>query len=375
MRSEVFAEDIEALLARLAGVAGARVVATEAGEIDRIFVTAFSDHDPVSIRRAITAALMSEYALSVAGWRIHVARLRTEADSPPLAIRLHRLHETLAGSSARTVVELQAADETTRFLGAAKGSADPQTRLRLAAEATLHALRPVLVTEDRKAEVEDIIAIRLAGGLVVVVAIKVTGATAATTVGAAVVEDAGEAEAAVGATLDALVKRGARSGRAGGRGMKNRREQLDALRSDYRRLRGSLRPAATPAGASDATGDRGVGASAGNADDRAVTGSSTPVEDTSTGLGDIRPERRGGAMEGRADRAAPPRRGMEDEHFRQLVERHASVDITCRDGYQILRGVILDYGTYSLMVQTSAGRELIFKHAIISVRESDQLPG
>lgn len=369
MKSEVFAEDIEALLVRLAGIAGARVVATDAGEIDRIFVTAFSRYDPASIRRAITSALMSEYALSIAGWRIHVARLRTDEVASPSPMTLQRVAETLSGSSARIVVELQTADGSTRLHGASKGSADAHARLRLAAEATLHALRPVLATEDRKAAVEDITTIQLAGALVVVVAVALTDTgAAAIAVGAAVV-DGGEAEAAVGATLDALDKRGARPAGAGGRSMKDRREQLEALRSDYRRQRGSLHPPAAPADAPAARDEPGP--SAGVVDDQAATGSPTSADDTTLGLRDIRPERHGGAPEVRADRGTPQRRSMEDDHFRRLVERGTPVEITCRDGYHILRGVILEYGTYSLIVQTPAGRELIFKHAIISVRESD----
>lgn len=363
MKSEVFAEDIETLLARLAGVAAARVVATDDGEIDRIFVTASSEHDPSAIRRAITSALMSEYALAVAGWRIHVARLRTdEAVSPALV--LHRLRETRSGATARTAVELRTADGSTRFLGAAKGSADAPSRLRLAAAATLQAVRAMLATEDRKAEVEDITTVRLAGAVVVVITVAVIESGAAVaSVGAAPVAEGGEAEAAVWAALDALGKRGPRDARTGGRGMKSRREQLEALRSDYRRMRGT----------SGNTDPRRPDGLADLPDVPPAAPGQTP-EDTAAGLRDIRPERRGGAAEVRSDRGTPQRRSMEDEHFRVLVEQAAPVEIVCRDGYHLPRAVILEFGTYSLMVQTPAGRELIFKHAIIAVRESDH-PG
>ncbi len=371
MKSEVFAEDIETLLARLTGVAAARVVATDAGEIDRIFVTAFADHDPTSVRRAITSALMSEYALAIAGWRIHVARLRTDQTAPRPGPALHRLHETTSGLYARTTVELQATDGSARLIGAAKGSADAASRLRLAAEATLQALRSILATEDRKAEVEDITTIRFAAGHVVVVALAVSEPAAAVlTVGAAAVTDGGEAEAAVSATLDALGKRGARDGRAGGRGMKSRREQLEALRSDYRRIRGSLRPATPSGDAAEVDQDQDAAAVADDQVAPSVSGPA-PADDTTAGLREIRPERRGGAAEVRADRGGPPRRSMEDDYFRALVDQATPVEITCRDGYQLPRAVILEYGTYSVIVATPSGRELIFKHAIISVRESD----
>ncbi|MGH2349007.1 MAG: RNA chaperone Hfq, partial [bacterium] len=136
---------------------------------------------------------------------------------------------------------------------------------------------------------------------------------------------------------------------------KSRREELEALRSEYRRLRDPVQRVERtdpPAGAAEPPNGGGA-------------------EDTSPGLGEIRPERRGGAMELRTERPGAPRRGMEDEYFRHLADRRIPVDIACRDGYQIAGGFILDYGTYSVMVQSSAGRELLFKHAIISIRESD----
>jgi len=76
--SEVFAEDLEALLEGLEGVAAARVVATDAGEIDRIYVTASAEGDEGKIRQVVAAALMSQYSLAVDGWRIRVARMRQE---------------------------------------------------------------------------------------------------------------------------------------------------------------------------------------------------------------------------------------------------------------------------------------------------------
>ncbi|HEV8354516.1 MAG TPA: hypothetical protein VGR24_10045 [bacterium] len=379
MKSEVFAEDIEVLLARLDGVAGARVVATEAGEIDRIFVTVSAPHDSSAIRRAITAALMSEYALPIAGWRIHVARLRTAERTPPGWI-LHQLRETVEGPGARIAVELLADGGAARLSGSANGSADAPSRLRLAAEATIQALRPVLATEEGKAAVEDITAIRLAARTVIV-AVVVAGRAADPLVGAAPVVNAGDVEAAVAATLDAIAKLDIHGEGAGGRSMKGRREELEALRSEYRRLRAPVRPAGapdlrqaqvTPSERSEPRGERAqrverTDPPAGAAEIANGGGG----EDTSAGLSEIRPERRGGATELRPERPTVPRRGMEDEYFRQLADSRTPVDITCRDGYQIEGGIILDYGTYSLMVHSPAGRELLFKHAIIAVRESD----
>jgi len=63
-----------------------------------------------------------------------------------------------------------------------------------------------------------------------------------------------------------------------------------------------------------------------------------------------------------------PKSSMEDDFFRHLVATGIPVHIRCRDGYEILQGVLRDFGTYSLLVETDGTRELVFKHGIISIR-------
>jgi RNA chaperone Hfq len=63
-----------------------------------------------------------------------------------------------------------------------------------------------------------------------------------------------------------------------------------------------------------------------------------------------------------------PKSSMEDDFFRHLVATGIPVHIRCRDGYEILEGILKDFGTYSLLVETDAGRELVFKHGIITIR-------
>ena len=67
MPREVFAEEIETFLERLDAVTAVRVVANEAGEIERIYATTESSRDDGAIRRAITSALMSQFSLPVDG--------------------------------------------------------------------------------------------------------------------------------------------------------------------------------------------------------------------------------------------------------------------------------------------------------------------
>ena len=59
---------------------------------------------------------------------------------------------------------------------------------------------------------------------------------------------------------------------------------------------------------------------------------------------------------------------MEDEYLRHLVASGVPVHIRCRDGYEIPEAIVKDFGTYTLLVESDTGRELIFKHGIISIR-------
>ncbi len=353
--NEIFAEDIEALLKRLEGVTAARVVATDAGEIDRIYITASSEHDPTSVRRMVASALMSAYSLSLDGWRVQVARLR-ENGSRLATWRVQRIEDVISETSARVVVELRGDGETgPRLVGTARGLPDATNRLRTAASATLAALRPVLDAEEQRATVESISVVPLAGREAVVVAVAISSTThAGLYIGASVI-DANEPEAVISATLEAVSKRTS-LGQKRGSTMKDRREQLESMRAHYRQVRGPQRqlPTVAPTGEPEAS-----------------------REDVGSGLAQIRPERQGGAAVGareeairqEADRTRTVAKGlMEDEFFRQLVTTGAPVHIRCRDGYEIPEGVLTGFGTYSLMVVTDAGEELVFKHGIISIR-------
>ncbi len=355
--SEVFAEDIEVLLKRLDGVTSARVVANEAGEIDAIYVTATADRDESAVRRTVASALMSRYSLAVDGWRVRVARLQTEA--PAQTWRPRRVEEVLSETAVRAVVELEPARGVGgTLIGRARSLPDRANRLRGVVLATLDALKPVFDDEERRAVLESIASVPLIGREAVVVAISV-GSTTDTRwcVGSAPVEE-NEAEAVIEATLDAVSKRGARPQRRGWV-MKDRRDELESMRAHYRRLREPQRQ--MPALAPEANGD----------DEPA---------DVVADLSQIRPERPGGAAvapEAPRDAGARPdqtparsgaRSSMEDEYLRHLVTAGAPVHIRCRDGYEITEAIVKDFGTYSLLIENDTGRELVFKHGIISIR-------
>ncbi len=358
MPSEVFAEDIETLLERLDGVTSVRVVANDAGEIDSIYITAPSEQDESAVRRTIASALMSSYSLAVDGWRIRVARLQ---GGMPLEIwRPRRVEEVLAGTAVQATVELEPVrGEGAALTGHARSLSDRASRLRGLVLATLDALKPVLDREERRATLESMASVPLIGREAVVVAVSIgSAAEARQCVGSAVVEG-NEAEAVIAATLDAVGKRGAKLQRRGWT-MKDRRDELESMRAHYRHLREPQRqmPALTPEA---------------NGDDEQADG----VAD----LSQIRPERSGGAavspppakseVEPRIDQgpARPaPRSSMEDDYLRHLVATGIPVHIRCRDGYEVPEATVKDFGTYSLLVESETGRELIFKHGIISIR-------
>lgn len=383
MPSEVYAEDIETLLERLDGVAAARVVATDAGEVDRVYVTAEGDEDESAIRRAVGSALMSGYSLAVDAWRIRVAHLRPTAPTRPRWY-MQRVEEVLTATDVRVSVELRAAEGSTAALvGRARGQLDGASRLRTAAQATLDALKSPLEAEDRRAAIETISLLPLATGRAIVVALSLAGvASADRHVGAALVEGS-EAEAVIAATLDAVGKRGTALQRRGWM-MRDRHDELESMEAHFRRLREPQRVMPQPARAATLPSDGPA--------ERIALGPPAPAEvpsndgsvevapawddrDEVATLEQIRPERQGGVEVAQPMNRPDMERGrfapkssMEDDFIKHLMATGVAVHIRCRDGYEITDGVVKDFGTYSLLVETHGGRELVFKHGIISIR-------
>lgn len=360
MVSEIFAEDIEALLGRLEGVASARVVANDAGQIERIYVTAAADRDEAALRRMVGAALMSQYSLAIDGWRIRIARLRPQHDAPAGRWELSRLEELLSPTTSRLTVQLRADDNRGRGLtGSAEGATDQATRRRTAALATLDALKSVFEAEGWKPSIETITSVPLTDGDAVVVGISLSSPVDSQLHVGTAVSEGNEAEAVIAATLEAIGKRTLQSDE-GGWTMKDRREQLEAMRAHYRSRREVQR-------------DLPV-LSESERSDPALEEEEHVQEDGTARLEQIRPERPGGAaVEGRSepgrsgDQRSGSKGGMEDEYFRHLIATGIPIHIRCRDGYEIAEAVLKEFGTYTLLVDTDEGRELIFKHAIISI--------
>lgn len=416
MPREVFAEEIEAFLERLDAVGAVRIVANDAGEIERIYATTEAAGDDGAVRRAITSALMSQYNIHVDGWRVHVARLERPAQPQPVPeCRLVRLEETLTETATRVVVELgyerDGVAKTTR--GTAQGPPGPAQRTRTVALATLAAVRPLLERAGMRPSLEGLMFQPFAGTTVALVAVSLASEQATVVRVGSETVSAGEAEAVVAAVLDAVRKPTRPFVEAGRRADPLRR--FEGLRRHYE---GLVRAAAGATRAADARApDEGVEsvegapdagtpgpwpaeAAAGKPDvpddhPRAATAGEEsagegPVGQPGAGssavgepiLAEIRPEREGGASivmreeirgDGPPGRAAP-RVSMEDAFYRRLVAAGVPVHIRCRDGYEIPTAVIRDFGTYSLLVEVNGVAELVFKHGIIAIRPYGPLP-
>lgn len=381
MAREVYAEEIEQFLERLEGVASARVIANQDGQIERIYLTTESVRDDGGLRRQVSAALMSEYGLPLEGWRLQIAHLRPEPGrAPPVRFRLFRIEETLTESATRVLVELrydrQGAQK--QAVGVAQSSPGSAFRLRTVAQATLEAAGRVLEDAGWKAALESVAVVPFAGVSVALVGLTLAPAGGdaegpLVQVGGEVVR-ASEAEAVVKATLRAL-------GQTPDEELprpRDRWSRMEEMRAHYQRL---IRlPQAAPAAPAGAAAPEAV------ASGPPAPPAQEAEKDTIAGVQEIRPEVQGGA--GMATREEPYRAeggraeggrsagrgGIEDDFYRRLIQSGVAVHIRCRDGYEIPEAVVRDFGTYSLLVQARGVEELIFKHAIISIRPRALLP-
>jgi sRNA-binding regulator protein Hfq len=405
---EVFAEEIEAFLERLDTVTAARVVANEAGEIERIYVTTESGRDDGGIRRAITSALMSQFTLPIEGWRVQIAHLEPVMGSETLPhCHLVRLEETITEAMTRVVVDLRYEREGTQktTTGSAQATPGQAQRLRTVALAAIEALRPLLERSGARPSLEGLSLIQFAGATVAMVAVSLASDKASQIQMGAEPVTASEAEAVVQAVLDAAQKP-ARLIAPAGRARVDRQLQFEGLRRHYE---GLIRPGREPAAglASEAIGHETGGPAPGDEREFFEPPSSgrepgSPPQspgpqvatldtyqarvtdaDVIRDMAEIRPELQGGAVtvmreeyrhDGSTVAKAPPKVSMEDAFYRRLVSVGAPVYIRCRDGYEIPSAIVREYGTYCLMVEVNGIHELVFKHGIIAIRPYSPLP-
>ena len=59
---------------------------------------------------------------------------------------------------------------------------------------------------------------------------------------------------------------------------------------------------------------------------------------------------------------------MEDVFYQSLIANGTPVHVRCVDGYELVRAVLRDIGTYSVLLDVQGATELVYKHAILSIR-------
>jgi sRNA-binding regulator protein Hfq len=412
MPREVFAEEIEQFLGTLDGVASARVFTTHAGEISQVYVTAENSADSRAIRRGVGAALVSAYGLPVEPWRIQVTQLRDglrPTEIPHFGIV--RIEESVSAGEITATVQIAwvRGGEKKVATGRARGTPGPATRQRTLAAAAVEAVRDALEPAHRGVSLRGVLGVTFLDRPAVLVGISIsTPGGPETSLGIA--QQEGVSEPAVLAVLDAVTKWFLRSAQAADATQtRDRRWQLEVMRHFVRSTERpeSLPPHDVPGPARESSMKADSAAphesaphpdavlevvdidtlssraepspppreTAGN--ERGLAGTAEDRDpDVIYDLSDIRPEKRGGSamsVHQEPSRAgALPSRGahasMEDSFYQTLVAEQTPIQVRCRDGYEVLRAVLKDVGTYTLLLETSGGLELVYKHAVISIR-------
>ena len=415
MPKEVFAEEIERFLRTVDGASAVRVLTTPAGEIAQIHVTAEDHADRGTLRRGVVSALATRYGLPIEPSRIQVVQLRGGSQAAEVPqFRLAHVEETVAENEAVATVRIAwtGADGPRTAVGRARGSTGAAHRMRTLAAATIDAVRAALGPPYRRVVLEQVSLTTFLDRPAALVGVSLTTPSGPLTAIGAALEEDGVSDAVIVAVLDGMAKlllQTARTPvdvpRAG-----DRRAQLDAMRHFMRAAERPGHAAPASAGQEDTAPESAPEDPQADPSARAPTPSdaealigavqgivlalaprlgaataaqaglggavSDDEEDVLQDLNQIRPQEKGGtdmAVQQEPSRAGivPPRAGrssMEDSFYQGLVEARTPVHLRCRDGYEIPHAILRDVGTYTLLVDTRGGTELVFKHAIISIR-------
>ncbi|HTD48096.1 MAG TPA: hypothetical protein VK881_12595 [bacterium] len=386
MPREVLADDIERFLTTVDGVVSARLLTSPSGEVDQIYITAEDATDGRAARRSVVAALMTAYGIPIEPGRIQVTHLRGSraADLPDL--KVVRVEETASGTevSARVQVAWERAGERRTGTGQARGPAGTAHRFRTLAAAAIDAVRAVLEPAQRRVTLHQAALIDSMDHPVVLIGISAPTPRGPEIFIGAAPQRQGEPQAAVNAVLDAVAKwlLQAPAGHPEPSPEGDRRAHLEMMRHFVRLgakapLEAPFRqtdhgsPADPPTGAADAE------PSMAGRNERMPVLSDIVIDPQ-----EIRPEQEGGAAVMAHDvspaGSAPARAGRqagEDRFYLALLEARTPVHIRCRDGYEIAHAVLRDVGPDTLLVDAGGGTELLYKHAVISIRPRGASPG
>jgi len=379
MPKEVVAEEIERFLGTVDGVASARLLTSPSGEIDQIYVTADERTEGRIARRAVVAALMSQYGIPLESWRVQVAQLKRFSPAELPYLKMLRVEETLSATEAQVRVQVawERAGEQRTGTGQARGPAGAQHRMRTLAAAAVEAARAVIDPPHRRITVQQVSLTTCMDRPLVLVGITAGGPRGPEAFVGSAFQREGTSDAPVAAALDAVTKWLLRVAfDAPETGMEgDRRARLEAMRHFARAHPRDSAISASPVVGPVAPADPSLSAPNPPAIDGLSQADVNPV-DILEDLQEIRPEQKGGAAMAAHHEGSrvgvpsmrPGRQVVEDEFFQPLIEGRTPVHVRCRDGYEMPHAVLREVGTYTLLVEADGATELVYKHAIISIR-------
>ena len=390
MPREILAEDIERFLTTVDGVVSARLLTSPSGEVDQIYITAEDATEGRAARRSVVAALMTAYGIPIEPGRIQVTHLRGARAAELPDLKVVRVEETASGAevSARVQVAWERAGERRTGTGQARGPAGTAHRLRTLAAAAIDAVRAVLEPAQRRVTLHQAALVDSMDQPVVLIGISAPTPRGPEIFIGAAPQPEGEPQAAVNAVLDAVAKwmLQAPAGHPETSPEGNRRARLEAMRHFVRSgakapLEAPVRqtPGGSPADPEAEALDAAPATepSMAGRDDRVPMLSDIVIDPQ-----EIRPEQAGGAAVMAHDVSRPGgasartgRQSGEDGFYLALLEARTPVRIRCRDGYEIAHAVLRDVGTETLLVEAEGGTELLYKHAVISIRPRGASPG
>jgi hypothetical protein len=199
---------LERELARLPDVNAARIVADDGGRPVEVHVLAASDKHPKQIVRDIQSVAMASFGIDLDRRVVSVVRLDREVSATAPGEPRMILRGIVADQQGnRAVLRVRLGRGDTEKVGTAEGSLASTARLRLAAVATLDALRQ-LVPAAGDADIETATVVRSIERDVAVVNVVFSMQTHEEVLsGSAIVRDAGDVDAIVRAVLDATNRR------------------------------------------------------------------------------------------------------------------------------------------------------------------------
>lgn len=203
-------EAIEAALTDIGAVKAVRVVSDDFGVIQEIHVLALPVKQPKQIARDIETTLMACFGIPIDHRKISIAQLNSGTIDQAVAVevtpapdqpRILAVRSSVNGSIAMAEVTLELCGE--EHSGFAKSPASQTARMRLAALATLDALKHY-VSDDHLFALEDIAVVKLGKESVAVACVSLVTRHGEVPFGGSALVRHNDIDAIVRATLSAV---------------------------------------------------------------------------------------------------------------------------------------------------------------------------